>query len=201
MTEEEKQEVIEIMKIPGNVRGAILQTLADYIRYKKKDEGVKMVEEKLKELGHPLKFEEIKPLSWYPESTTVLILFASKEVFNWADDDIFEMGNFTPKSSFIVTMFIKHFVSLKKTLEQSNIHWRKNLDFGEFEPTELNEKEKYIVLRIKGVYKFHRLLCIYHGGYFLRVAQFVIKSKKITIEETKCMLKGAPYHEYLVRWE
>ena len=51
-----KEELDKIMQIKGNVRGAIFQTHAVYIRLKKGDEGVKMVEEKLKELSHPFKF-------------------------------------------------------------------------------------------------------------------------------------------------
>lgn len=195
-----KEEVDEIMKIPGNNRGAILQTHAVYIRHKQGDEGVKMLEEKLKELGHPLKFEEVKPLSWYSEALSILIMVAAKDIFNWTDADIFEMGNMAPKSSFIVKLFIKYFVSLQKCFEQVPEHWRKNADYGEMEAHELNEKEKYVILWVKNS-KSHPVSCIYRAGYFLRIAQFVIKSKKITIEETKCMFKGDPYHEYIIRWE
>ena len=110
-----KEELDKIMQIKGNVRGAIFQTHAVYIRLKKGDEGVKMVEEKLKELGHPLKFEEVKPLDWYPEAISILIMVVIKEIFNWTDKDIFEMGNMAPKSSFIVRLVIKHFLTPQKS--------------------------------------------------------------------------------------
>jgi len=195
-----KQELDEIMQIKGNVRGAILQTHAVYVEHRKGKEGVKMLEEKLKELGHPLEFDKVKPLDWYPEAMSVLIMIVAKEVFNWTDKDIFEMGNFAPKSSFIVRLVIKHFLSPKKCFEQGPNHWRKNADFGQMEAHEFNEKEKYVILLMKD-YKSHPITCIYCAGYFLQVAKFVLKSDKITIKETKCAHKGDPYHEYTIRWE
>ena len=195
-----KQELDEIMQIKGNVRGAILQTHAVYVEHRKGKEGVKMLEEKLKELGHPLKFEEVFPMKWYPEAISILIMVVIKEIFNWTDKDIFEMGNLAPKSSFIVKMFIKHFLSPQKSFEQFPNHWRKNADFGEAKALEFNEKEKYAILQMTN-HKSHPIICIYHAGYFLRGAQLVIKSEKITIEETKCVFKGDPYHEYVIKWE
>ena len=62
-----KEEVDEIMKIPGNVRGAILQTHAVYIEHKKGREGVKMLEEKLKEL------ENSGSIETKPEDPEVLL--------------------------------------------------------------------------------------------------------------------------------
>jgi len=195
-----RQEADELSKIPGNVKGAIFQSHAVFIRFKKGDQGVKMVEEKLKELGHPLKFEEIKSLGWYPEALSSLVVVVAKDVFNWTDKDIFEMGNFAPKTSFVISLMVKYLLSPQIAFKAAGELWKKHLDFGELEAREFNKKEKYIVLRVKG-YKFHPLLCIYGQGYYLRVAQFVIKSAKITIEETKCMFKGDPYHEYILRWE
>ncbi|OGZ63969.1 MAG: hypothetical protein A2812_02195 [Candidatus Staskawiczbacteria bacterium RIFCSPHIGHO2_01_FULL_36_16] len=195
-----KEELDKIMQIKGNVRGAIFQTHAVYIRLKKGDEGVKMVEEKLKELGHPLKFEEVKPLDWYPEAISILIMVVIKEIFNWTDKDIFEMGNMAPKSSFIVRLVIKHFLTPQKCFERGNDHWKKNTDWGEMEAYEFNEKEKYAILRMHGC-KSHPVVCFYHGGYFLRIAQFVLRSEKVTVEETKCTHRGDPYDEYIIRWE
>ena len=195
-----KEELDKIMKIKGNVRGAILQTHAVYIEHRKGNEGVKMLEEKLKELGHPLKFEEVLPMSWYPEAMSVLIMIVAKEVFNWTDADIFEMGNFAPKSSFIVRMIIKHFLSPKKVFDQVNDHWKKNCDFGKMEAYEFDEKEKYAIVRMHGC-NVHPIICAYHAGYSLRIAQLVLKSKKITVEETKCAHKEDSYDEYTIKWE
>ncbi|PIR71678.1 MAG: hypothetical protein COX89_00535 [Candidatus Nealsonbacteria bacterium CG_4_10_14_0_2_um_filter_37_10] len=194
-----KEEANRLMKIKGNARGVTLQTHAEYILYKKGDEGLRRVEEKLKELGYPLKFKEVRPLKWYPEGLGVLVLLVAKEIFNWSKSDIFDMGNSAPKYSFVVKLLLKYFLSPRRSFQESPKYWRKHYDFGELETGEFNEKEKYLIVREKG-YKFHPIACIFHSGYFLRIAQYVIKSEKITIEETKCMFKGDPYHEFIIRW-
>lgn len=195
-----KKEADKLMEMKGNVRGEAFRTHATYIRHREGERGVKAVEKKMTELGYPLKFDEIKPLRWYSESHSVLVILVAKELFNWKDSDIFDMGNSAPKYSFIVKLLMKYFLSPKTTLEQSPKYWRKHYDFGKLEVCQFDEKEKYMSVRVKG-YKTHPIVCIFHKGYFLRLCQYVIKSKNITIEETKCMFKGDPYHEHVVRWE
>lgn len=195
-----KEEVDELMRVSGNVKGVVFQTHAVFIRYKEGERGIKMVEERLKELGHPLKFTEISSLAWYPESLSILIILVAKEVFKWKDSDIFNMGSSAPKYSLIVRMLMKTFVSIKKVFEESPKYWKKHYDFGILESDEINEKGKYVMLRLKE-YKFHPIVCIYFCGYFHRIAQYVVKSEKITIEETKCVHRGGPYHEFLIKWE
>lgn len=188
-----------LMKIKGNVKGEVLRISAAYIAEKEGEKGVEVIEEKLKELGYSLKFKEIKPLRWYPEALSVLVILVAKDVFNWKNSDIFDMGNSAPKYSFIVKLLLKYLISVEKIFEECPKYWRKHFDFGELEPVEINTKEKYAIIRVKG-YKFHPLICLYHAGYFLRLVQLSIRSKKITIKETKCMFKGDPYHQYLIKW-
>lgn len=195
-----KQEAERLMKIKGNLRGATFYASAIYIRYKEGEKGIKAIEDKLKELGHPLKFKEVKELDWYPESLFILILIISREIFNWKDSNIFEMGNTEPKHSFIAKLLMKYFLSLEKVFKECSKYWEKHFDVGELEASEFNKKEKYIVIKVKK-YKFHPIRCIYLSGYFLRIAQFIIKSKNITIKETKCVFKGDPYDEYIINWE
>jgi len=194
------QKVKKLMKVPGNVRGTVFRTHAEYIRYRQGEEGVKAVEKKLKELGYPLKFKEFRHLGWYPEALSVLVIITAKELFNWTKSDIFDMGNSAPKYSFIVRLLMKTFLSIRRCFEETPKYWKKHYDFGVLEPYEINEKEKYVIVRLKE-YKFHPIICIYFTGYFLRVTQFVLKNTKITSEETKCMFKGDPYHEFLVKWQ
>jgi hypothetical protein len=195
-----KEEAEKLMEIKGNVRGECLRVLATYIRYKKGEDGLNRVEERMRELGYPLSFKGIRPLRWYPEALEVLGFLVTQEVFNWKDADIFDMGNSAPKYSFILKILMKYFLSPKKTFEESPKYWRKHFNFGTLEAVEFNEKEKYLVVRVIG-YKFHPIVCVFHSGYFLRIAQFVIKSEKITIEERKCVHKGDPYHEYIIKWQ
>jgi hypothetical protein len=193
---EEAKRVMEITK--GKVRGAGIQTQIHYIRLKKGEKGVRMVEEKLKELGYPLEFKKVKNLEWYPTGLADLVIIVAKELFNWQDKDIFEMGNNAPKYSFIVRLLMKYFLSPQRSFKESPKYWRKHFTSGVLEAHQFNEKEKYLIIRL--IHQCHPVICIFYSGYFLRIAQYVIKSEKITIEESKCMSKGDPYHEFIIRW-
>jgi len=194
-----KEEVEKIVQIKGNVRGGVIQANATFIQKKKGEEGLRAIEKKMAELGCPRKFEEIKVGEWYPESLSVLTILVAKDLFNWGEKDIFEMGSSAPKYSFIAKTLIRYFLSLKRFVMEVPNYWKKHFDFGELEAFELNEEKRYIILREKE-YKFHPLMCFYHAGYYLRIAQYVIKSEKITIKETKCVFRGDPYHEYIIKW-
>lgn len=189
----------ELMRIEGNVKGEVIRINFLYIREKKGEKGVELVEERLKELGYPIKAERIKTFAWYPEALSVLLILVAKDIFQWQDSDIFDMGNSAPKYSFIVKLLIRYFVSPQKSFRESPRYWRKHFDFGELETIEFNEKEKYLILRVKG-YAFHPTICFFHKGFFLKIGQFVINSEKLSIKETKCVYKGDPYHEYLISW-
>ncbi|PIS38801.1 MAG: hypothetical protein COT34_01730 [Candidatus Nealsonbacteria bacterium CG08_land_8_20_14_0_20_43_11] len=97
-------------------------------------------------------------------------------------------------------VYIKYFLSLQKTFNAVPQYWKKFETCGELELYKLNEKEKYLVMRLKN-YDIHPIMCPYLGGYFLGLAQNIIRSDKITIEETACIYKGGAYHEYTIRWQ
>jgi len=195
----QKIEIESLMQIKGNVRGGVIQANVVFIRGKTGEEGLRAIENKMAEFGYPFEFNKIKIGEWYPEALSVSIILVAKDLFNWTEKDIFEMGNYAPKYSFISKIVMRYFLSLEKIIKEIPNYWKSHFDFGELESYKFNEKEKYLILHEKG-YKFHPLLCIYHSGYFLRIAQFAIKSKEITTEETKCMFKGDPYHEYIIKW-
>jgi len=195
-----KEGVVKIMQIPGNVRGGVLQADIDFIQKKEGKEGVRLVEEAMVDLGYRFNFKKIELGEWYPEAMSVLTILVARDLFDWSEKDIFDMGYSAPTSSFISKILMRYFLSLKRFIEEVPTYWRKHFDFGELEPHDFSEEKKYIVLREKD-YKFHPLMCVYHTGYYLRVAQFAIKSSDITIEETKCVFKGDPYHEYVIKWK
>ncbi len=194
-----KQIADELMQKKGNVRGEVFRISESYIREKKGEEGIKAVEEKLEDLGYPFHFSDIKPLGWYQEGLSVLIILATRELFAWTEKDIFDWGNFAPKVSFLNKMFIKYFVSLKRILEESPKYWQTHFDFGELLPVDVDEKERRVVIRVKG-YEFDPLICSYHAGYFQRIISFSVRSKHVSVKETKCVHKGDAFHEYLMQW-
>ncbi|OHA70247.1 MAG: hypothetical protein A3F15_01865 [Candidatus Wildermuthbacteria bacterium RIFCSPHIGHO2_12_FULL_40_12] len=195
-----KEEASKIMEFQGNTRGEMLAANINYIEFREGKESVAYIERKLEELGFPVTIRKFKALKWYPESLSVLIVMVAREIFNWADQDIFDMGNAAPKSSLVVQLLMRHFFSSRKSFEAMPKYWRSNFDFGELEAFGFDEEKKSFVIRING-YKFHPIMCIYYAGYFLRIAQFIIKSPKIEIEEKKCAYGNGSYHEYEIKWQ
>lgn len=196
-----KEEIKKLMEIPGKTRGVVFQTDAEYVREKKGEEELRSVEKTLKEWDCPIDYGKIKATDWYPVGLRAVSLLAIKETFGWGDKEIKDMGESAPKYSFIVKMLLKYFLTLKKSWQVVAAYWKKHYTVGSLEPAEYHEKEKYLTLYLKD-FKIHPILCTYlFAGYFVGFTKCVKKSKKITGEETKCMFKGDPYHEGVIRWE
>ncbi len=183
----------------GMVKGEVIRVEKDYIVYKKGEVGLSEVKDKLSELGVEIDFEKIKSASWEEEWKNSLFVLVCKEVFDWTEEDIFEMGRFSPRASFFIKTIVQHLRSLDVVFNNAGKYWDKHHDFGELEAVEINHEEKYLILRKKGFYT-HPVMCVYHAGYFLGIAEFVLGKGSAKIEETKCMHKGDPYHEYKIIW-
>lgn len=195
-----KEEADKLMAIPGNVIGAFILAKLEYTRQRWGEKIIKEIKKRLKELGYPVDIEEIKPMEKYPEALSVLITLLIKEVLSLTDEGIFEMGGAAIKLSPFIKILTKFFISIKKCFEQAPKYWGKYFDFGKIESVEFNEKEGYAILRVID-YKFHPIMCIFHKGYFTQVARIATGKKVIKIEETKCVYRGDPYHEYFVSWK
>lgn len=200
MEETTKAEIKKIMENKGEVRGAVFQTDAEYVRQQKGEEGLKAIEKKTKEFGYPINYAQIKTMDWYPLGLRAISLLAAKEAFNWGDKEIENMGNAAPKYSFIVKLLMKYFLSFPMTYKQSPTYWEKHYTVGVLEAPDYDLEKKYYIIRLKD-FKVHPILCVYLEGYFMRIGQFVLKGKNFRVKETKCMFKGDPYHEFVVEWE
>lgn len=196
-----QDEIDILMKKKGNTKGSELITFARYIEEKYGKDGVKAIETKLRELGYPFKFDDVKALGeWYPEALNVSAILIARDLFKWTKSDFFKFGYDSPKYSFLVKVLIKYFVTLKTFESESRTYWSKFMDFGELEWAEINEAKKYVVLRLKG-YDMHPDMCEYYRGFFLKMSENVVKGENVKVEETRCIYKGDPYHELLVTWE
>ncbi len=196
-----KQEAELLMSKPGSVKGEVFRTHAIYIKYREGEEGLKKLEEKMKEIGFPLVFSEIKPGNWYQEALSALVVLTAKNIFNWTEEDVYKMGSSAPKHSFIVKIFVKHFVSIKEIFARAEQYWEKHYNFGSFEKVEFNEDKKYIIVRIKG-YEFHPIIYnVYFRGYFNAIAKLSVKSNNVKTDLIKNVLDGDDYNEYKISWE
>ncbi len=194
------EDIRQLMAKEGNVKGEVLRGDLEYVKNKMGEEGLRKVENRMAEMGYPLRLEEIKSFEDRKEAQAVLIYIICREIFGWGEEEIAKMGEDAAKTSFIVKALLKYFVSIQRVLSETPNFWARHHDFGELEPIEADEEKKHLIIRVKG-YDFHPLACAYHRGYFLSVARLSIKGKNIAIEETECVHRGGKYHEYKVTWE
>ncbi len=202
MEEINKEEIEKLIKIDVQARGVVFKTDTEYILAHEGEDGLKKLEEELEKLGYPIKYKEIKSMEFYPAGLRVLSLLAIRKTFNFDDEKIKNMGLVATKKSIIVKLFIRFFLSVKEVLfKEAPRIWQKHWTKGEIVPIELDEKKKYAILQLKN-FNLHPLYCsAYLRGYFSGILQMLVKSPKITCQETKCTFKGDECHEYLIKWE
>ncbi len=200
MDDQELKEIArEMMSFPGKIRGEAFRTHAAYFKHKEGEEGLRKIESKMEELGVPIKFEEISSFEWVHEGISPLAGIVAKETFGWTNEDISQWGEFAFKNSFYLKSFIRYFISLEKACKEAPKHWSRQFTFGSLEVVEVNKEEKRVVIRIKD-YKRHPITCFFMAGYMKGISKILVRTNEAFIEETKCMHKGDPYHEYKLTW-
>ena len=119
--------------------------------------------------------------------------------FKWKEKDIISFGENMAKLSFIVKFFFKYFLSKKAAWEKASEYWKKHYTTGELVPIEFNQEKKYATVRVYQA-KIHPIYCIFYLGFFHQIGVYTF-GKNVICQETKCMYKGDPYHEFLFKWE
>lgn len=193
-----KKQADKIVELKGETRGVNLKIDLDFIIEKKDQPGLKKVENKMKELGHPLEYRKIKTMDFYPIGMEVLMLLVIEEVFNFGEQELKEMGTAVVKFSLLMKVFLKYLGSLSLIAKQIPGIWQDHYTIGDLEMSDFSDKKRYVVLREKN-FKIDPIYCKIHKGYFIKVAEMVVK-KPVTSKETKCMFKGDSYHEFLLTW-
>ncbi len=183
----------------GKVKAEVVLVQRDYILSKEGEEGFKKVVDFMKENEVPLDLENIKSSEWVPDWKSSLMIVACKEVLEWTDEDVFEMGRFAPRASFFIKTIMQYIVSIDALFKSADDYWKKQQSFGSIVPVEINKEENYAIVRIED-FKTHPLICIYHKGYFTGVVSLSVKSQNLTVEETKCAHRGDEYDEFLIKW-
>lgn len=194
-----KEKVDILMKIEGNMRGELLRNNYIYLKEKEGERAVKIMENRLKELGYPLPFNEISAYAWYKDAFCAAFMLIFQEKFNWKEEDIVNVGKFALRYSFIMRLAFKYLVSTKLAFWAAPKLWHKNVDYGEIEGYKINEAGKYLIFRFKN-WGLDPLVCLYIKGYLTALFTLIGKNK-VRVEETNCIFKQGPYHEYKVSWE
>lgn len=125
-----KQELDEFKQLKGEVRGMPFRSEAEFILKEEGEEGLKKLEDVMERLGYPIKYRKIKRLDFYPLGLLAVNLLAIKRLFGYDDKKFQEMGKFEGKSSFIIKLFLKYFVSLDRAIKEVPRMWEKHYTVG-----------------------------------------------------------------------
>jgi hypothetical protein len=195
-----KEEVQRIAKIKGNVSGTILKAYYDFIVDHIGEDGAKKIEERLTNLGCPIKFKEAFSFKWYPKAYSSLICMAFLEIAGWDEKRAFEVGYDAPAYSVLTKLLMKYF-SIERILKESPRHWRQHFDFADMKCVEYKPEEKCAILRLNGFKKFHPTVYFYIWGYLTRLIEMATKGKEVKVEQTKSLYNNDPYDEFKIIWE
>ena len=189
----------KIMTIDGEVRGVVFKTDGKFIEEEKGLDGLKKLENKLKELGYPISYSNIHTMNFYPMGLRVLSLLAIHETFNFCDEDLTRMGAQSPKFSLIIKLFAKFFTSISKTINQASMMWKKHYTVGNL-IAEANEDENWALIKLTDL-KTHPLFEVYLEGYLKTIVQMIVRG------QVHCRITKSPnknnkdkYTEYKLTW-
>ncbi len=194
-----KKETDRIMKIKGNVGGAIFGAYYKYLIAKKGEDAVKAVEKRLEEVGCPIKLKDYSSFGMYSLARACLLGLATLEYFGWDESKAFEIGYEAPMYS-IVTKLLMKYVSIEKIITDGPEYWHRFFDFGELKCTKYDINKGYAILRLEGFKKFHPIVYGYMVGYLKRISEFGNKSQNVRVEQTKSLYNNDPYDEFKITW-
>ncbi len=195
-----KEDIKKIMEVSGEVRRVVFQTDAEYVQMVGGKEAVRRLQEETGKLGYPINYNNIQATEWAPIGLRVVSLLAAQNAFNWGEKEIYTMGKSAPKHSFLAKTMMRYFFSPQQSIKETPKYWSKHYTVGEFEVVEFHEKKKFFIFRLKN-FNIHPIMCHYLKGYFLTVCGFIVKSEQMEINEEKCIFRGDPYHEFIVKWQ
>ena len=190
----------KLMEIKGEIRGFGLNQDGEFVLKEKGRLGLEKVEHQLKEWGYPIEYEKIKKMDFFPVGLKVLSLLAIKKVFNFDDVGVRKVCAFQPKTPLVAKLFLRYCYSITKAIEKTQKMWERYFTVGRLFCVEYHLKKKYVILRIEDL-NLHPVFCCCMEGYLISLTEMIVKSSKITCQETKCSFQGDKYHEYLIKWE
>ena len=193
-----KEEANELMSLKGEVKGTGIKTHGEFILKEEGEEGLKRLEGTMANLGYPIEFKKVRATALYPFGVEAITLVAIKRLFNYDDKKFQEMGRFHAKTSLIIRLFMKYFISLERMAKEGQKLWRRYFTIGELEVVEVDERGRHLAFRVEN-FKFHPLHCQILMGSLSIIIQRII-GEPVTCEEIKCLHRGDEYHEFLMKW-
>lgn len=201
MKKENIRDVINnLEKTSQKVRGEMIIDHINYIKNKEGSGGLEKMKERMIDLGVSLDLTKIKPERWVSNDLSSQIIIIAYHIFHWNEKDVFEMGYSAPRFPVGIKVLVQTILSSKKMFKELPIYWKNIFNFGKLKPLEFNEELQHAKLQIMETKTLHPILYSHMQGYLKGLAELIIPGKKITIEQSKSILGGDKYDEYIIYW-
>jgi hypothetical protein len=189
------KEIVRIIK--GNAKAETLINHLSYIKEKAGQEAVDKILLELEKNGIGVKIEELKTLEQIPDNISTVVVYLTKTLLGWSEQEIYEMGNNAPKTSFITKTLMRGLFSIDMAVKMVPKYWRVHFSEGSLSVPSYDKKNKTLILKLD--YHYPPSSCWFVQGYFRRAVQLIVGSNPV-IEQTKFMYKGDPYQEFIIKW-
>jgi hypothetical protein len=195
-----KKEMEDMAFLGGLERGADIKFLRHYARIKAGNSGIRAIEGELAQAGVGLPdFAKLKDLEWISAKLPTIYMLAMAKVFGWSEKEVYEMGHEALTIHVALKFLLKYFSSPSATFSRAARRWQKSYSFGKMEIVDFDGTGRKVVVRLLD-FKKHPITCVYLRGIFVKIVEIATGSERASIEETKCVFRGDPYHEYLITW-
>ncbi|MBD3208532.1 MAG: hypothetical protein GF370_03710 [Candidatus Nealsonbacteria bacterium] len=192
------KEAERLKNTKGKARGVAIKSHAEFILKEKGEAALKQLEEKMSEMGFPINYEEIEPMEFYPLYMEYATFLAIKNLFNFNDEQLRELGAFQTKISLIVRLFMKYFGSATILVKETPKMWEKYYTVGKLKVVSMDMVKRRCIIRLED-YAGYPPQCRGFEGYFSYVAKMVMNSP-VSCREKKCTYKGDDCHEFELTW-
>ncbi len=189
-----------LMKKDGEIRGLDIKADGEYVVLHHSEEMLKKVEKETEKIGFPIKYKEIRSNSFYPGGLKVISLLAIRKILKLDDKAVEEIGFLAPKLSFLAKTFVIFFYPVERAFKiEAPKLWKRYWTKGDFCSAEISKKKKFAIIKLKNL-TLHPIYCLYLKGYFRAFTKMALGVKNVSCQETKCVFRGDPYHEFLIKW-
>ena len=187
-----------IFKEPGKLRGVVLCTDAKYVQRHYGAQALSCAEAITAELGHPICYDSIKTMAWYPAILRGISLLAIAKALDLKADDLKKMGWAAPRNSIITKLMMRYFASLRMLVDKLPAYWRRNYTAGSLTG---RLSDHSVQLRLQGL-DIPQKLFPYLEGYFTSVVSMVIgNDSNISMTNIDRIDEDNACYKLVIRWK
>jgi len=198
-----KDQLEEIKKVEGEIRGLALKNYGSYISRKEGSDGLEKIEKTMEEIGCEMPYKNLNSLAFYPLWWSAATFFILRNHFEYGEEEFYEMGKSCFRFPNIMRIWARFLISIEKAASSADKMYEMYFTVGEITVPDYSVEEKYVVMRLKDFPTYPidkpQLYCCFLAGYYSSIIK-AITGKDTKGEERKCAYSDAGYHEFLLTW-